>query len=305
MFSPCKFPSILYTLHRRGFYLPFYGPVSVMKFLFFLSSLNPLSLMKSTRLFRNLIFLFSLLGLGSFAWGERFEVLTSSGTAFSEYLEFSENEECEIFAFQSQTYTSNSNYGAEMHYTNANGTEQLLYEIRGMNFVSMPAEAKFSIIGPGKIRIKQLSNNSNYYSRALFNIRTLERASTTAKYATVIPENAKTNVSVILEQSTDLVSWTAANPGEFTPSTSKRFFRVRTAKIPVAITGASNAAPIVITSAGHGLSTGDAISVSGVAGNTAANGVFTITKVDDNSFSLNGTTGNAAYTSGGTWLPSP
>jgi hypothetical protein len=128
---------------------------------------------------------------------------------------------------------------------------------------------------------------------------------TTAKYATVIPENAKTNVSVILEQSTDLVNWTAANPGDFTPSSSKRFFRVRTANVPVAITGASNAAPIVITSAAHGLNTGDAISVSGVAGNTAANGVFTITKVDDNSFSLNGATGNAAYTSGGTWLPSP
>ena len=127
----------------------------------------------------------------------------------------------------------------------------------------------------------------------------------TAKYASIIPENAKTNVSVILEQSTDLVNWTAANPGDFTPSTSKRFFRVRTANVPVAITGASNAAPIVITSTAHGLSTGDAISVSGVAGNTAANGVFTITKVDDNSFSLNGTTGNASYTSGGTWLPSP
>ena len=101
------------------------------------------------------------------------------------------------------------------------------------------------------------------------------------------------------------VNWTAANPGDFTPTTSKRFFRVRTANVPVAITGASNTAPIVITSTAHGLSTGDAISVSGVAGNTAANGVFTITKVDDNSFSLNGATGNAAYTSGGTWLPSP
>ena len=192
-----------------------------------------------------------------------------------------------------------------MHYTNANGSEQLLYEIRGGGFVSMPAEAKFNIVGPGKIRIKQQYNNSGYYSRALFNIRTLERASTTAKYASVVPENAKTNVSVILEQSTDLVNWTAVSPGDFAPSTSKRFFRVRTANVPVAITGASNASPIVISSTAHGLSTGDAISVSGVAGNTAANGVFTVTKVDDNSFSLNGTTGNAAYTSGGTWLPSP
>ena len=47
------------------------------------------------------------------------------------------------------------------------------------------------------------------------------------KFATVIPENATTNVRVILEQSTDLINWTAASPGVFPPSTAKRFFRVR------------------------------------------------------------------------------
>ena len=128
---------------------------------------------------------------------------------------------------------------------------------------------------------------------------------TTAKYATVIPENAQTNVDVVLEQSTDLVNWTAVAPGQFAPSAQKRFFRLRSANVPVAVTGATNASPIVVTSTGHSLNTGDAISISGVAGNTAANGTFTVTKVDANTFSLNGSTGNAAYTSGGTWLPSP
>ncbi|MBU63145.1 MAG: hypothetical protein CMI26_11665 [Opitutae bacterium] len=47
------------------------------------------------------------------------------------------------------------------------------------------------------------------------------------KFATVIPENAPGNVSIILEQSTDLINWTAVNPGSFPPSTAKRFFRVR------------------------------------------------------------------------------
>ena len=51
--------------------------------------------------------------------------------------------------------------------------------------------------------------------------------STAKKFATVIPENSSTNVRVVLEQSTDLINWTAVNPGVFTPSTSKRFFRVR------------------------------------------------------------------------------
>jgi hypothetical protein len=126
-----------------------------------------------------------------------------------------------------------------------------------------------------------------------------------SKYATVIPENAQTDVDVVLEQSTDLVNWSAANPGQFAPSAQKRFFRLRSANVPVAVSGATNASPIVVTSAGHSLNTGDAISISGVAGNTAANGTFTVTKVDANTFSLNGSTGNAAYTSGGTWLPSP
>lgn len=67
------------------------------------------------------------------------------------------------------------------------------------------------------------------------------------------------------------------------------------------ITNASNATPIVITSASHGLNTGTRVTISGVNGNTAANGTFTITQIDANTFSLNGSAGNGAYTSGGTW----
>lgn len=67
------------------------------------------------------------------------------------------------------------------------------------------------------------------------------------------------------------------------------------------ITGATNASPVVITSANHGLSTGQQVTVAGVGGNTNANGTFTVTAIDANSFSLNGSTGNSAYTSGGTW----
>ena len=66
-----------------------------------------------------------------------------------------------------------------------------------------------------------------------------------------------------------------------------------------AITGATNASPIVITIAGHGYTTGDKVYIYDVAGNTASNGGWIITKVDDNTFSLNGSSGNANYTSGG------
>jgi len=68
-----------------------------------------------------------------------------------------------------------------------------------------------------------------------------------------------------------------------------------------AITNASNASPIVITSNNHGLTTGARVTIAGVGGNTAANGTFVVTVIDANTFSLNGSTGNAAYTSGGTW----
>lgn len=70
--------------------------------------------------------------------------------------------------------------------------------------------------------------------------------------------------------------------------------------VSLSVTGASNASPIVITAASHGLQTGMRVTISGVGGNTAANGTFTITKVSSNTFSLDGSTGNGAYTAGGT-----
>lgn len=68
------------------------------------------------------------------------------------------------------------------------------------------------------------------------------------------------------------------------------------------ITGSSNAGPIVITSSDNGLVTGDSVTIGGVLGNTAANGTFTITVINANQFSLNGTTGNGTYAGGGTWV---
>lgn len=67
------------------------------------------------------------------------------------------------------------------------------------------------------------------------------------------------------------------------------------------ITGATNASPIVITSASHGVSTGQAVTIAGVGGNTNANGNKVATAINANTFSLQGTTGNSAYTSGGSW----
>jgi hypothetical protein len=66
-----------------------------------------------------------------------------------------------------------------------------------------------------------------------------------------------------------------------------------------AITDATNASPIVNTSNGHPYSTGDTVHITGVGGNTAANGRWIITWLTANTFSLDDSTGNGAYTSGG------
>ncbi len=65
------------------------------------------------------------------------------------------------------------------------------------------------------------------------------------------------------------------------------------------ITGATNANPIVITCPAHGYSNGNKVFISGVGGNTNANGGYTITTVDADHFRLNGRSGNASYTGGG------
>ncbi|WP_168177199.1 G8 domain-containing protein [Thalassospira sp. MCCC 1A03138] len=66
------------------------------------------------------------------------------------------------------------------------------------------------------------------------------------------------------------------------------------------ITGATNAKPIVITST-FAPPTGTKMTITGITGNTKANGTWTVTNITPTTFSLDGTTGNATYISGGSW----
>ena len=85
----------------------------------------------------------------------------------------------------------------------------------------------------------------------------------------------------------ELTAWTAGDTG--------------------AITGATNATPIVITTSGTAPATGAIVTISGVGGNTAANGTFRVTNLSGTTFSLQTLAANAnvagsgAYTSGGNW----
>jgi hypothetical protein len=69
-----------------------------------------------------------------------------------------------------------------------------------------------------------------------------------------------------------------------------------------AITGATNANPVVITATAHGFATGDIVYIENVGGMTQINNrSFTVTNIGANSFSLNGENGitHGVYTSGG------
>lgn len=75
-------------------------------------------------------------------------------------------------------------------------------------------------------------------------------------------------------------------------------------EVSKAITGATNANPIVVTSVAHGFSNGDKVTISGVLGNTAANGTFLVAGAAADTFQLTtlagvNVAGNGAYTSGG------
>ena len=67
------------------------------------------------------------------------------------------------------------------------------------------------------------------------------------------------------------------------------------------VISAQNTSPINIGALQHGLTTGNSVTIEDVEGNTAANGTFTITVVDANNFTLDSSTGNGGYSSGGTW----
>lgn len=97
---------------------------------------------------------------------------------------------------------------------------------------------------------------------------------------------------------------TFTRPADTTAYTAKDIIGVN-----LAITGATNASPIVITSATHGLADGDPVTIASVGGNTNANGNFyaKVTGYSTTTFALYSdkalttpVAGNANFTSGGT-----
>lgn len=119
-------------------------------------------------------------------------------------------------------------------------------------------------------------------------------------------ESDSRNATDTANYQTNLTNFITAIRNNIGISSANKYFinpRVNTS-LPTsgtgAITGATNADPIVITQASHGLASGMTVTISGVLGNTAANGTFVITVINANTYSLNGAVGNGARTGGGT-----
>ena len=222
--------------------------------------------MKSTRLFRNFIFLFSLFGLGSFAWAERLENITvefpnttlghaegfpldTSGFLSAKEVSIGQGE---IVYVVGSASIEKSDISLGTNYFKRNVSLALSVNLEGLDEnTTMSIPTTHGIPGPCTVKLKifpprvrssinysgtnenngQLSVHGNWEfgsSQGFVSLRIVQgEINTSKKFATVIPENATTNVRVILEQSTDLINWTAASPGVFPPSTAKRFFRVR------------------------------------------------------------------------------
>jgi hypothetical protein len=233
--------------------------------------------MNSSPLLRTFAFVFSLLGMGSFAWGERYQTL-SVQTADTESMNHTN---AKNFLKSAQVVSSGSvvlEEGESAYVFSAvardrdNATFGFNHEPKGalvslkVNIDGLDANNTFGFFNPNTLSGNSVtseaqpipgpatiaiilkpsskrsadtynadrwnnSSNGNWdfgASEAFVTFRIVgSEQAPSKKFATVIPENATTNVRVILEQSTDLINWTAASPGVFPPSTAKRFFRVR------------------------------------------------------------------------------
>jgi len=100
---------------------------------------------------------------------------------------------------------------------------------RNPNFTVGGVAVGSKYAGPG-IFFCSSTSGQTYSGNGILTYRFVDNTSTTTTTPTssvVIPTDATGPVKIVLESSTDLVTWTEANPGTYGASTTKRFFRVR------------------------------------------------------------------------------
>lgn len=95
-----------------------------------------------------------------------------------------------------------------------------------------PQQANLPVIaGPATIKLVSISTTN--HSLASISIKRINAPNiSTPTQTVVIPDDGSGDREVRLESSTDLITWTATQPGLFTSGQTNRFFRVRLIKVP-------------------------------------------------------------------------
>ena len=128
-----------------------------------------------------------------------------------------------------QTYQVPSNTVAQITYAYLWTSAQHITTI----MLSLPQATNTLSVGVGLIIAgpATITLNSGILNTAL-SICTIQTSPASALTFTpsssvVIPNDGAGPVTIVLESSTDLINWTAANPGTYGTSSTNRFFRVR------------------------------------------------------------------------------
>jgi hypothetical protein len=164
-------------------------------------------------------------------------------------------------------------------------------------YIGVPYESNTALASRCRLKLQALSPNGASGAYQYFALTANQILQNSTPPRSLVQGNI-TQAQVVSNPNTGIVTTTVAN-ANVTPASSPT---IGTAQVPgivdFPITGASNANPIVITASGHGLTSGTWVTISGVTGNTNANGTWPITFVSSSTFSIP-TGGNATYTGGG------
>lgn len=97
---------------------------------------------------------------------------------------------------------------------------------------NQPAPKSFFVPGPATIVMQFGASATATCSFRVFANGTSVPVTNLPSNSVVIPTDATGPVAIVLESSVDLVTWTAADPGTYSPTVLNRFFRVRATLVP-------------------------------------------------------------------------
>jgi hypothetical protein len=129
-----------------------------------------------------------------------------------------------------QTYQVSSNVTAQIIptvYTKNNYSSAVYVSLPQATYPLSIGTSGILIVGPATVSLTDTNGVNTLLSLCTIQTSSASPASFTPSSSVVIPNDNGGPVTIILESSTDLINWTAANPGAYGTTSSNRFFRVR------------------------------------------------------------------------------